>query len=227
MTDRRNREYLSTAGILSVVMIPILLVCIGCKKEPPEATDAGQPKPPQGPPNGLGGRPSFEPSNPESETPAARETKLQEIIEDAETWSPAFTDWFGKMAPDFTVTDITGKRHRLSDYRGKDVIVNFWATYCGACRMEIPHLIEARKAFGKDDLEIIAISHEQPQLVEKFAAQEKINYTVAASPGALRSPFGDVKYIPCTFFIDPQGRIRLATLGMVCLVEVKAILDAM
>ena len=214
-------------GILPAVMIPIILVCIGCKKESPEATNAEQPRPSQGQSTDPGGRTTFEPSRPEAETPIGRQAKLQEIIDDAETWSPAFTDWFGKMAPDFTVTDITGERHRLSDYRGKDVIVNFWATYCGACRMEIPHLIEARKVFNKDDLEIIAISNEQPQLVEKFAAQQQINYTVAANPGPLRAPFGEVKYIPCTFFIDPQGRIKLATLGMVCLVEIKAILDAL
>jgi peroxiredoxin len=151
---------------------------------------------------------------------------LRGIINAAKTWGPAFELWFGRPAPGFALTDLTGRQHRLSEYRGKNVIIVFWATWCGPCRMEIPHLIELRNTIGEDKLAILAISNEDPVLLGQFIAQHKINYTVFSNKESLPTPFNLVNAVPCSFFIDPQGRIKLATVGMLSLDEIKAILQA-
>jgi peroxiredoxin len=151
---------------------------------------------------------------------------LRGVINAAKTWGPAFELWFGRPAPGFALTDLTGRQHRLSEYRGRNVIIVFWATWCGPCRMEIPHLIELRNTIGEDKLAILAISNEDPILLAKFIAQHKINYTVFSNKESLPTPFNLVNAIPCSFFIDPQGRIKLATVGMLSLDDIKAILQA-
>jgi peroxiredoxin len=152
--------------------------------------------------------------------------KLSDVINAARTWEPAFTPWHGKPAPDFTLTDIVGKKHMLSDYRGKDVLIIFWATWCPPCRMEIPHLIELRKTASENDLAMLAISNEKPDLVKGFVAQAQMNYTVLTDPGTLPSPYDTVNAIPSSFFIDRQGKIKLGTSGLISLEEIKAILQA-
>jgi peroxiredoxin len=152
--------------------------------------------------------------------------KLSDIINATRTWEPAFTPWRGKPAPDFTLTDINGKSHKLSDYRGKDVLLIFWATWCPPCRVEIPHLKELRKTTGQSDLAMLAISNEQVEKVRAFAAEAQMNYTVLTDRGNLPSPYNTVSAIPSSFFIDRQGRIKIGTSGLISLDEIKAILEA-
>jgi peroxiredoxin len=151
---------------------------------------------------------------------------LNDVIRAARTWRPAYTFWFGREAPDFTLTDINGKKHKLSDYRGKDVMIIFWATWCGPCIMEIPHLIALRNIIGEDKLAMLAISNENAALVKRFAAGRKINYTVLLSRGDMVRPYSMVRAIPSSFFIDAEGRVKLATEGTISLGEIKAILQA-
>lgn len=154
-------------------------------------------------------------------------TSLDDVIEARKTWNVAFAGWSGKAAPDFTVSDIEGLRHRLSDYRGRDVLVVFWATWCPACNTEIPHLIELRETFKADELAILAISNETAEHLGQFAASAAINYSVVPLGAAdLSSPFADVRSIPTTFFIDRDGIIRLTAEGLVSAEEAKAILHA-
>ena len=110
-----------------------------------------------------------------AETKSASAPSLQDIVKSAKTWGAAFKSWTGKDAPDLTVEDIEGKTHKLSDYRGRDVLVVFWATWCPACNAEIPHLIELRKMFPQEKLAILSISNEQPEHLKHFAAARKIN----------------------------------------------------
>jgi peroxiredoxin len=152
--------------------------------------------------------------------------RLSDVIRTARTWGPAFTPWYGKPAPDVTLTDITGKKHKLSEYRGKNVLIVFWATWCRPCHMEIPHLIELRKTVSQDDLAMLAISNERLDLVKKFVAMAKMNYTVLVDRGTLPSPYNAVNAIPSSFFIDTEGKIKLATSGLISLKDIKAILDA-
>jgi thiol-disulfide isomerase/thioredoxin len=135
------------------------------------------------------------------------------------------------MAPDFNLTDITGKQHRLSDYRGKDVMLVFWATWCGPCIMEMPFLIELRKTTDEDKLAMLAISYITPpnttEMVKSMVEQRKLNYTViSVDMSNVSEPYNRVNSIPCSFFIDPEGKIKLATVGVLSLNAIKAILQA-
>ena len=168
------------------------------------------------------GRPTQVDSNPR----ASSGPKLEDIIKAAKTWGPSFQLWYGKPAPDFTLSDIEGKEHKLSDYKGKDVLIVLWATWCGPCRMEIPHLIELRNTVSKDDLAILAISNERPDTVKSFVAKAKMNYTILLDPGGLPAPYNSVRAIPSSFFIESDGKIKLGSTGLVSLEEIKAILAA-
>jgi peroxiredoxin len=152
---------------------------------------------------------------------------LGDVVKSTQTWDVVFTSWFDKQASDFAIEDVEGNKHTLSDYRGRDLLVVFWATWCPACNLEIPHLIELRKMLPDDQLAILAISNEAPEHLKHFAAAKKMNYTVASlGDTTLPAPFADVTSIPTTFFIDRHGTIKLAAVGVVSLDEAKAILQA-
>ena len=151
----------------------------------------------------------------------------EQIIKSESTWDVAFTESFGKKAPDFSIEDIDGKTHKLSDYLGRSVVVVFWATWCPACNLEIPHLIELKKTLSEDKLAILAISNEEPERVKQFAESKGINYTVATlGDSPLPKPFAHVTSIPTSFFIGPDGNIKFAAVGMVSLADAKVIMNA-
>ena len=152
--------------------------------------------------------------------------RLKSIISAATTWGPGYKNWYGKEAPDFGLNDLQGKEHKLSDYRGKDVILIFWATWCGPCQREVPDLKELRNSIGEDKLAMLAISNEDPSLVKKFAESQKINYTVLLAQKSLPEPYKAVNSIPSSFFIDAEGKIKLGTVGLISLEEIKSILQA-
>ena len=156
----------------------------------------------------------------------AKGKSQEHIAESQKTWDVAFTASFGKNAPDFSVDDIEGKTHKLSDYQGRNVVVVFWATWCPACNLEIPHLIELRKILAEDKLAILAISNEEPEHLKHFAESKGINYTVASlGDNPLPEPFANVISIPTSFFIDPEGKIIFAAVGLVPLADAKVIMN--
>jgi len=168
----------------------------------------------------------------DTKLPTSQKVSLSDVIKAARTWQPAYISWYGKTAPDFTLTDITGKKHKLSDYRGKDVLIVFWATWCRPCLTEIPHLIALRNTISEDKLAILGISYITPrnttEMVKNLVKRNKrINYTVFSSDmRAMPTPFNTINSIPCSFFIDSEGKIKLATVGVLSLGAIKAILEA-
>jgi peroxiredoxin len=153
---------------------------------------------------------------------------MNDVIRNAKRWGPAYFSWYGKTAPEFTLTDLDGKMHKLSDYRGKDVVLVFWTTWCPPCRIEIPDLIALRGRVSREKLAILAISNENLRLVKKFAALHKINYTILLDKGDMPTPFGVMRIystvgIPGSFFVDPEGKVKLATSGTLSLGEIRAI----
>ncbi len=151
--------------------------------------------------------------------------KLLEIVQRRGAWNPILTSWYEKEAPDFSFTDITGATSKLSDYRGREVIVHYWATWCPACKIQKPDLIKLRGLVDKTELKIIAISNEDDSKLKQEASLHGINYTLVSVKGSQPAPFGYVNAIPTSFFIDEQGVIKVIAEGAVSLEEMQAVLQ--
>ncbi|OHB67934.1 MAG: hypothetical protein A2Y76_07765 [Planctomycetes bacterium RBG_13_60_9] len=212
----KNTIYWVTALVLAFLVG--LAVLNGCKKEPATEPAAGPDT-------------SSQPKTDSTDAiEAARglfgeqKSKLQAVIEQATTWEPILTEWQGKIAPDLILTDIQGTVHTLSSYRGRNVLLVYWATWY---RLQTPELVELRKSVGEDKLAILAISREDSALLKNFAAQNQLNFTVLSSAGAsMPSPYADVEVVPSAFVIDPEGKIRLATRGLLPRSDIEKILNA-
>jgi thiol-disulfide isomerase/thioredoxin len=115
----------------------------------------------------------------------------------------------GQAAPALTFKDLAGKDVSLAALKGKVVVVDFWATWCGPCRVEIPGYIEMQKKYGKDGVVIIGVSLDQkgPKHVQKFVEQNAMNYTIVMGDSDTVSAFGGFNSIPTTFLIGRDGKI--------------------
>ncbi len=120
----------------------------------------------------------------------------------------------GNLAPDFSVTDIDGKKLSLSDYRGKVVLLDFWATWCTPCRAEVPAFVEMQQKYGPQGFQVVGISmDDDAKPVREFYRDYKINYPVAIGDDKLAQGFGGVLGLPVNFIIDREGRIHAKYLG--------------
>ena len=120
-----------------------------------------------------------------------------------------------KPVPAFTVRDLDGRDVSPAALRGKVVIVNFWATWCGPCRAEIPDLV-ALQAKYKDTLEVIGISEDEAgvEAVKRFAAERKVNYPVAMTTPEIEKLFPGISALPTSFILDRESRIVQKHVGM-------------
>jgi len=117
-------------------------------------------------------------------------------------------------APEFAVADIQGKKLALSDYRGKVVLLDFWATWCTPCLDEIPHFVEMQQKYATQGFQAIGISMDDgPKPVQTFYSEHKLNYPVAIGTAKLADSFGGILGLPVTFVIDRNGRIRKKFVG--------------
>ncbi|MHC4620027.1 MAG: peroxiredoxin family protein [Planctomycetota bacterium] len=253
MSEQVRRTSIGLAAAAAIMLAAAAFVS-GCKKEPSPANEpntehqrpseeslvqqpgTGQAQWKLAPANvGESAGPEnteTEPTQTEPEPLNPPAPRLEDVIRSARTWGPVYQSWYGRRAPDFTLTDINGKQHKLSDYRGKDVMLVFWATWCRPCIIEIPHLIALRNVVGEDKLAILAVSYISPmntaEMVKNFVKEnERINYTILpAETSGMPAPYDTVNSIPTSFFVDPQGRMKLATSGLLSLGYMKAILQA-
>lgn len=118
-------------------------------------------------------------------------------------------------APGFQLNDLDGKPFSLADAKGKVVLLNFWATWCGPCRAEIPDLVDLQKRYA-DKLEIIALVTEEDDAdqVRRFVLRSGINYRVAMAPEGVVRAYGGVAALPTSFVIDAQGRVVQKHIGL-------------
>ena len=121
-----------------------------------------------------------------------------------------------QSVPDFSFTDVNGKQHRFSQYRGKWVIVNYWSTYCGPCITEIPALkrIAAQYRGKVEVLGMDAGETAAPQL-KQFMRQQGINYTVVPTQDSSMFALGLIYGVPTTFIVSPQGQIVDTHMGVI------------
>lgn len=120
-------------------------------------------------------------------------------------------------APDFKLTSVDGGSRSLSDYKGKVLMLNFWATWCGPCKKEIPDFIEMQQAYRDQGFEILGVSLDDPKhvaAVADFVRDHGINYDVVYGNGEIAQAYGGVRSIPTTFLIDRSGEIVSSEVGL-------------
>ncbi|MCU0770704.1 MAG: redoxin domain-containing protein [Verrucomicrobia bacterium] len=129
-----------------------------------------------------------------------------------EAVDPALAGWIGRELPEFTVTSLEGEELPSRHWRGRRVILDFWATWCPPCRREIPHFIQLSAEHSRDELLIIGISSEDEKTLQAFVDKEGIPYPVVSAHD-LPAPFDAIEAIPTTFFVDRNGRIQQVVVG--------------
>lgn len=119
-------------------------------------------------------------------------------------------------APEFKATDANGAPVRLPDYKGKVVVLNFWATWCGGCKLEIPWLIDFQNKYRGSGLAVIGVSMDDDgwKLVKPFITEKGMNYPVILGTPDLAKSY-DVDAMPKTLLIDRGGRIAASHIGVV------------
>jgi len=122
-----------------------------------------------------------------------------------------------KPTPDFALKDATGATVKLSDYKGKVVLLNFWATWCGPCKIEIPWFMEFQKTYKDRDFAVLGVSMDEDgwDSVKPYIEEHKMNYRVLLGNDQVSQLFGSIDSLPTTIVIDRQGRIASMHVGLV------------
>jgi cytochrome c biogenesis protein CcmG/thiol:disulfide interchange protein DsbE len=132
----------------------------------------------------------------------------------------------GKPAPTFTLEDLSGKKISLADFKGHPLAINFWATWCAPCKVETPWLIDLRNRYAAQGFEVLAISaddidradprklSDEKQEIVRFVQRMRMPYPVLIDGGSISDPYGGLDALPTTFFLDRNGTVVAAQLGL-------------
>jgi peroxiredoxin len=137
-----------------------------------------------------------------------------------------------KPAPQFTLEDATGAKVTLADYKGKVVLLNFWATWCAPCKIEIPWFMEFEKTYKDRDFAVLGLAMDDDgwKSVKPYVEQHKLNYRILVGTEVVSKLYGDIDSLPTTFILDRDGRIAKEHLGLAgkgeYLNEILTLLDA-
>ena len=114
------------------------------------------------------------------------------------------------QAPQFTLKDINGRTVRLRAYRGKVVLINFWATWCPPCRAEMPDLVKLQRDYARQGLQVIGITYppEEKTRVRRFARSLKVNYPIILGTSQIKARFTAEETLPLTVVIDRDGKVN-------------------
>jgi cytochrome c biogenesis protein CcmG/thiol:disulfide interchange protein DsbE len=124
----------------------------------------------------------------------------------------------GKAAPDFDLVDIrTGKNVHLSDFKGKAVLLNFWATWCPPCKVEIPWFVDLQKQYGPQGLQVIGVAMDDAgkDAIAKFSNSMGVNYLVLQGTEKVAELYGGVESLPTTFYIGRDGTVTKRVFGLI------------
>ncbi len=121
----------------------------------------------------------------------------------------------GEMAPNFSLTSTEGKTIKLSDFRGKVVVLDFWATWCPPCKAEIPDFIKLYSKYKGDGFQMLGVSLDQAGMsaVKPFMKEYGINYPIMLGNNQVVADYGGINAIPTTFVIDKHGKVRASFVG--------------
>ena len=137
-----------------------------------------------------------------------------------------------KPAPNFTLKDSNGATVQLSDYRGKVVLLNFWATWCGPCQLEIPWFVDFEQQYKSKGFDVVGVSMDDEgwTAVKPYIVQRKVNYRILLGNDSVTQLYGGVDSLPTTFLIDREGRIAAVHVGLAgkneYLNEIQSLLDS-
>jgi len=152
-----------------------------------------------------------------------------ELVADASGNVPQYVSPLkGKPAPNFTLQDLSGKKVSLADFKGKALLINFWATWCGPCKVETPWLVELRNQYAAKGFEVLGISAEGDDLqpsdkegwakdkaaIAKFVKEEKMPYPVLINGDSISKPYGGIDAMPTSFYVDRSGNVVNVQLGL-------------
>jgi cytochrome c biogenesis protein CcmG/thiol:disulfide interchange protein DsbE len=140
----------------------------------------------------------------------------------------------GKPAPAFTLEDLNGRKVSLSDYRGKALLLDFWATWCAPCRIETPWLIDLRNQYAARGFEVLAISADdldrrdpvrlsnEKREIARFVQRMQMPYPVLLDADSISKPYGGLDSLPTSFFVDRNGTVVAAQVGLTSKDEIEA-----
>jgi len=132
----------------------------------------------------------------------------------------------GKIAPNFTLADVNGKKVSLASFRGHPMVVDFWATWCGPCKVEIPWFEKLHDQYASQGLEILGVSADdldkddpaklftEKRDIADFVQKMHMNYPVLIDADSIANSYGGLDALPTTFFIDKNGKIVASTIGL-------------
>lgn len=119
----------------------------------------------------------------------------------------------GSEAPAFSLKDINGKQVSLSDFKGKAVILDFFASWCPPCRQEVPDFVELQKAYGGKDFTVVGVALVNAKDAKNFAGEFGVNYPVLVDDGKVSDLYGPIRSIPTTFILDKNNKIVKMYIG--------------
>ena len=120
-------------------------------------------------------------------------------------------------APSFVVRDLEGKTVRLSDLKGKAVVLDFWATWCGPCRASMPHLSQIQERYARQGLVVLGLSLDDldPRSVRRFANQLRITFRLGMADERVLNSYGPIRSVPTTYFINRRGEVIRRVVGYI------------
>jgi peroxiredoxin len=129
----------------------------------------------------------------------------------------------GKAAPEFSLPTPEGQTMKLSDFHGKAVLLNFWATWCEPCKVEMPWFVELQKKYGSQGLQVIGVAMDDasPDTIASFAKKMGVNYPILVGKEEVGAQYGGIEYLPSTFYISRDGKIVDHVFGLVSRSEIE------
>ena len=134
----------------------------------------------------------------------------------------------GKPAPDFALENLSGSKISLASYKGKAVMINFWATWCGPCQVETPWIVELRDKYATQGFEVLGVDTEGDDLqpgdkagwakaetkANKYVTEMKVQYPVLLDGDSISNEYGGLDDLPASFFVDRNGKVVAASVGL-------------